>query len=150
MKKNRANGSPQSQSIQLARWLSGCNGPSSGNAWWCCPQRIPQQSAGSRPAPPGDLVPGQPLDWQQPGGSRIIEAQMPAREVIPQPRLQPNAPQENRRCRQFAPLVRAPRKPFLKNACIFIAAAHEEKRWSDKSKPHCVVLHPAQLHHFGQ
>jgi hypothetical protein len=42
--------------LQLTQWLSGCNGPSPGNAWWCYAQRILQQSAGSRPAPPGDLV----------------------------------------------------------------------------------------------
>lgn len=100
-------------SHQMAPWLSGCSGPNPGNAWWCETKRFSRQSAGSRPTPPGNLVPCQPMGWQQLTGSRIIEAPIMAREVIPQPKLQPSVPQETRRCRQFAPSSRAPCKPFF-------------------------------------
>lgn len=41
-----------------------------------------------------------------------------AREVIPQPKLQPNMSQEIRRSWQFAPLSRAAHKPFFLNQFI--------------------------------
>ena len=53
-----------------------------------------------------------PINWQQSTGLQIIEASTQAREVIPQPKLQPNLSKEIRRCWQFALLSRAPRKPF--------------------------------------
>ena len=54
-----------------------------------------------------------------------------AREVIPQPQLQPITSKEIRRCLQFAQSSRAPRKPF-----IFIA------RINLQQKSHCMRVSP--------
>ena len=60
----------------------------------------------------------------------------PAREVIPQPKLQPNLSKETRRRWQFALLSRAPRKPFSQ-----LSKSHfiQLSKWSDESKPHSVL-----------
>ena len=77
-----------------------------------------------------------PIDWQQLTGLQIIEASTKAREVIPQPKLQPNLSKETRRRWQFALLSRAPRKPFSQ-----LSKSHfiQLSKWSDESKPHSVL-----------
>ena len=77
-----------------------------------------------------------PIDWQQSTGLQIIEASTSAREVIPQPKLQPNLSKETRRRWQFALLSRAPRKPFSQ-----LSKSHfiQLSKWSDESKPHSVL-----------
>lgn len=77
-----------------------------------------------------------PIGWQQSKGLQIIEASTQAREVIPQPKLQPNLSKETRRRWQFALLSRAPRKPFFITEAL---SKHEYRGGSDKSKPHFVL-----------
>ena len=62
--------------------------------------------------PSRQFGPALPIVWQQMTGLQIIEALTQAREVIPQPKSQPNLSKETRRCWQSARLSRAPRKPF--------------------------------------
>ena len=94
-------------------WPSGCNGPQSRNACGCLNQRTSRLCAGSRPSPPGHLVlhcshVRQRMLWNADNWS-LHEA----REVIPQPQLQPITSKEIRKCLQSAQSSRAPRKPFL-------------------------------------
>ena len=75
-----------------------------------------------------------PIDWQQSTGLQIIEASTSAREVIPQPKLQPNLSKETRRRWQIALLSRAPCKPFI---TIFLTFGTTTSG-SGESKPHFV------------
>jgi hypothetical protein len=69
--------------------------------------------------PSGQFGPAPPAIWQQTSGLQIIEVELWAREVIPQPELQPNVSQEIRSCSQFAPMSRATHKPFNFHSLIF-------------------------------
>ena len=97
-------------SIQ-SQWCSGCNGPHPGNAWWCH-LTDPSAKRWFKALPSRQFGPALHIVWQQTIVLQIIEALTQAREVIPQPKSQPNLSKETRRRWQFALLSRAPCKPF--------------------------------------
>ena len=94
-----------------SQWCSGCNGPHPGNAWWCH-LTDPSAKRWFKALPSRQFGPALHIVWQQTIVLQIIEALTQAREVIPQPKSQPNLSKETRRCWQSARLSRAPRKPF--------------------------------------
>lgn len=88
--------------------------------------------------PSRQFGPAYPPVWQQIARLQIIGALQLAREVIPQPELQPNVSQEIRRCLQYALLSRAAHKPFV----LFNYQAHilYFNEVGIRVKPHSVLM----------
>ena len=86
-------------SIQ-SQWCSGCNGPHPGNAWWCH-LTDPSAKRWFKALPSRQFGPALHIVWQQTIVLQIIEALTQAREVIPQPKSQPNLSKETRRRWQY-------------------------------------------------
>ena len=118
----------------MSLWPSGCNGPRSRNARWVSDLTDNSivrwfKALPSRPFGPANF-PRSATNARNADNWSLIEA----REVIPQPQLQPITSKEIRRCLQYAQLCRAPRKPFLQFCVLGSTGDCKERKKETKKK----------------